>query len=206
MAANEMREPLDHFLPTGSWGSGRDFDILYIGKDKEKAREVLAAAYEELSSQLIAESSGPGSILVTATRPPASFRRVPRSLSPESMAIVLSDLPDFGYADLEKLKRWARSQLANGIPPGAIEEQLALMLRENMLSNIEAQLTSSGLDYYRGVDGQQWWVDHYLKNPEKVRLFGFDNCQLQLNLTYTAWLTRIDDFRKLECHSLEGDL
>ena len=168
-AAVRMGEPEAFFGATGSWKPGRDMDMVYFGKRIDEARTQVRTAFEEMTAELIATRGAGDEILASA-----AGIGVPRSLSTETMSLVVSDVPDFGYKALEQTYWDVRNALAKGESPEKAAKMLHDQIWEALGKNFEAHIASTSPDMYRGAAGQQWWGEAYLKDPQKMRTFVFD--------------------------------
>ena len=168
-AAARMGEPEAVFGATGSWKPGRDMDMVYFGKRIEDARGKVNQAFEEATSAIIAKNIAGDEILASARN-----LQVPRKLSMDTMSLVVSDVPDFGYKDLERMYLGIRDALARGESPASVQKKLHEDLWTALGKNFEAHIASTSPDMYRGAAGQEWWSRMYLESPEKMRIFMFD--------------------------------
>ena len=92
----------------------------------------------------------------------------------DTMSLVVSDVPDFGYKDLERMYLGIRDALARGESPASVQKKLHEDLWTALGKNFEAHIASTSPDMYRGAAGQEWWSRMYLESPEKMRIFMFD--------------------------------
>ncbi len=168
-AAEAMGEPADIFLASGSCKPGRDIDLLYVGKDTRRARQAIDTAIAGTTAGIL--SKGGGDPLLQAAR--AQGLSVPGSLSSSAMDVVASDLPNFGYKDLDDALAKARAVQKSG--GGDAGEVLRKEMHEALKRNLDAQVASSAKDMYRGGAGQRFFVTSYLGDPEKVRRIAFEN-------------------------------
>ena len=176
-AALEMKEAESLFGATGSWNPGRDMDVIYFGKNGDVAAATVASAYERASENMMS-ALVPNDPILKMYR---DFRKglpgfeIPGKLTADSMAMVTTQLPDFGYGDLEKAYKNAREILAQGGSKEAVMAQFNKQVREAMAKNFRAHFdTARHPDYYRGASGQDWFTKTYLENPEKMRTFAVD--------------------------------
>ena len=176
-AALEMKEAESLFGATGSWNPGRDMDVIYFGKNGDVAAAKVASAYERASENMMSAlvPNDPILKMYREFRKGAPGFEIPGRLSADSMAMVTTQLPDFGYGDLEKAYRNAREILARGGSKEEIMAQFNRQVREAMARNLRAHFdTSTHPDYYRGASGQDWFRQTYLENPDKMRTFAVD--------------------------------
>ncbi|HWR57425.1 MAG TPA: hypothetical protein VN328_00935, partial [Thermodesulfovibrionales bacterium] len=95
IAAQTLNEAESVFAATGSWNPGRDMDILYLGKNGDRAAATISSSYETVT----------GGILAGAENDPIlrQYRgEIPGRLTAESLTVCTTELPNYGYADLEK--------------------------------------------------------------------------------------------------------
>lgn len=168
MAARKLNEPGSMFAATGSWKPGRDMDIIYFGKHGDHAATVISESYETATGRILA-TAGDDPIL-------QSFRRtggtLPRSLSSESLAVCTTELPDYGYSDLEKAYKKAKEAIAKGESREDVLNAFRNDARKAMQSNVKAHFAAmSNPDYYAGATGQEWFRKTYLDDTEKMRVF-----------------------------------
>ena len=167
-AAEKLGEPKNYFGATGSWKAGSDMDVIYFGNQTEGARSALNESYERQSRKILA-SVDADEILKEITD-----LEVPSALSAESMSVVTSSLPDFGFDDLSKA--WEEAQEA--VKRGESREQIMRRFYEKveaaLAKNAEAHVASTAKDMYHGATGQFWLWEDYLTDPKKMRLFAFD--------------------------------
>ena len=92
---------------------------------------------------------------------------IPKSLTSAAMDVVASDLPNFGYKDLNEALSKAREvqKAGNGDAIAVLKKEM----HEALKRNLDAQVASSAKDMYRGGAGQRFFVVSYLGDPEKVR-------------------------------------
>ena len=169
-AAREMGEADAVFGATGSWNPGRDIDIIYFGKNTAGAKKHVADAYERATANLLAAHAESDDILKYIKNEVP----IPKSLSSETMSIVVSDLPNFGYKDLEKAWLNAKEAVARGESRQNIMQQFYEQVRESLANNFEAHIATTAPDMYRGAEGQEWYKKTYLENPDKMRTFSID--------------------------------
>lgn len=168
-AAEAMGEPADIFLASGSCKPGRDIDLLYVGRDTRRARQAIDTAIAGTTAGVL--SRGGGDPLLQAAR--TKGLTVPGSLSSSAMDVVASDLPNFGYKDLDDALAKARAVQKSG--SGDAGEVLRKEMHEALKRNLDAQVASSAKDMYRGGAGQRFFVTSYLGDPQKVRRIAFEN-------------------------------
>lgn len=168
-AAEAMGEPADIFLASGSCKPGRDIDLLYVGKDTRRARQTIDQAIAGTTAGILAK--GAGDPLLQAAR--KQGLGVPGSLSSSAMDVVASDLPNFGYKDLDDALAKARAAQKSG--GGGAGDVLRREMHEALKRNLDAQVASSAKDMYRGGAGQRFFVTSYLGDPQKVRRIAFEN-------------------------------
>jgi hypothetical protein len=168
MAARSLNEAGAVFAATGSWKPGRDMDIIYFGKNGDHAAARISESYEVVTGQIL-KSAEDDPIL-------QSFRRtggaIPSSLPTECLAVCTTELPDYGYSDLEKAYKKAKEALARGEPRDEILKTFRNETRAAMESNVKAHFAAmSNPDYYAGATGQEWFRKTYLNDTEKMRVF-----------------------------------
>lgn len=168
-AAEALGEPADIFLASGSCKPGRDIDLLYVGKDTRKARQAIDQAIAGTTAVILAKG-GEDPLLQAARKQGLS---VPRSLSSSAMDVVASDLPNFGYKDINDALAKAREVQKSG--SGDAGEILKKEMHEALKRNLDAQVASSAKDMYRGGAGQRFFVTSYLGDPQKVRRIALEN-------------------------------
>jgi tetratricopeptide (TPR) repeat protein len=171
-AARELKEPKSVFGATGSWNPGRDADIIYFGKDTDTAKDLVNKNYEQATAKLLAGQGEFDPILQSIKQ--KGDIPIPKSLSTETMSIVVSDLPDFGYKDLENAYLNAKKALAKGKPNREIIQDICAQVKASLAQNFEAHIASTAPDMYRGAAGQAWFKGEYLRNPERMRTFEFN--------------------------------
>ena len=163
-AAARLGEPEAIFGATGSWNPGRDMDMVYFGKNIEKARTQVDGAFEQVTAEILSRD-GPGDEILRS----APGIAIPDRLSRETMSLVVSDVPDFGYKDLERAYMTAKEAFARGESREVVMKRLHQQIWEALGKNYEAHIASTAPDMYRGAGGQQWWSADYLENPQKMR-------------------------------------
>jgi hypothetical protein len=176
-AALEMKEAESLFGATGSWNPGRDMDVIYFGKNGDAAAVKVASAYERASENMMSAlvPNDPILKMYREFRKGAPAFEIPGRLTADSMAMVTTQLPDFGYGDLDKAYKNARDILARGGSKEEVMAQFNKQVREAMAQNFRAHFdTSTHPDYYRGASGQDWFKQTYLENPDKMRTFAVD--------------------------------
>ncbi len=162
-AAVAMGESTDKFLASGSCKPGRDIDLLYIGKDKVRARQCIDAAIEKTTERILAEGADDALLKLARDQKIA----VPTSLTSSALDVVASDLPNFGYKDIRDALAQARAVQQSG-GTNALEV-LQAKLQEALEQNLLAQVDSQAKDMYRGAVGQRFFALNYLGDPDKVR-------------------------------------
>ncbi|WP_321276695.1 hypothetical protein [Thiomicrorhabdus indica] len=163
LAAENMNEDAGKFLASGSCKPGRDVDLLYVGTDIKKAKKSIDSAIVSTTREYLAKGAD-DPILKAAV---GKGFTIPKSLDSKAMDVVTSDLPDFGYLDMNnaitKARQAAKAGDANAIK--TLKDDLIKSLQKNL----DAQVGSMAEDMYRGAAGQRFFALNYLGNPEKVR-------------------------------------
>ena len=165
-AAAKLGEPEAIFGATGSWNPGRDMDMVYFGKNIEGARTQVNGAFEQITAEILSRDGAGDEILRSAPG-----IAIPDRLSRETMSLVVSDVPDFGYKDLERAYLSAKEAFERGESREMVMKRLRNQIWEALGKNYEAQIASTAPDMYRGAGGQEWWSANYLENPQKMRTF-----------------------------------
>ncbi len=168
-AAQAMGEPDDIFLASGSCKPGRDIDLLYVGKDVSTARKSIESAILQTTTDLLAQNAD-DPLLKAAIK---QELKIPKGITSSAMDVVASDLPNFGYEDLNKALAKARDIKKSG--SGDAIATLKREMHDALRRNLDAQLSSSAKDMYRGGAGQRFFATSYLGDPEKVRRISLDN-------------------------------
>ena len=165
-AAAKLGEPEAIFGATGSWKPGRDMDMVYFGKNIRKARLQVNASFEEITADILSRH-GPGDEILRS----AAGIAIPDRLSTGTMSLVVSDVPDFGYKDLERAYLGAKEAFERGESREMVMKRLRDHFWEGLGKNYEAHMASTAPDMYRGAGGQEWWSANYLENPQKMQTF-----------------------------------
>gem|GEM_PF-2375324 len=171
MAAKKLNEAGSVFAATGSWKPGRDMDIIYFGKNGDLAASTISDSYETVTGRILADA-GDDPIL-------RSFQQtggtIPRALPAECLAVCTTELPNYGYSDLQKAYKKAQEALARGESKEEIMKAFQNEIRTAMGSNMKAHFAAaSNPDYYAGATGQEWFRKTYLNDTEKMRVFAQD--------------------------------
>ncbi len=162
-AAESMGESADMFLASGSCKPGRDIDLLYVGKDVRKARSSIESAILQTTTDLLVQNADDPLLKAAAKQ----NLDIPKGLTSSAMDVVASDLPNFGYEDLNKALAKARDIQKSG--SGDAIATLQREMHDALKRNLDAQVASSAKDMYRGGAGQRFFATSYLGDPEKVR-------------------------------------
>jgi len=171
MAAKKLNEAGSVFAATGSWKPGRDMDIIYFGKNGDLAAGTISDSYETVTGRILA-NAGDDPIL-------RSFQQtggtIPRALPAECLAVCTTELPNYGYSDLQKAYKKAQEALTRGESKEEILKTFQNEIRTAMGSNMKAHFAAaSNPDYYAGATGQEWFRKTYLNDTEKMRVFAQD--------------------------------
>ena len=173
-AALELGEADSMFGATGSWKAGSDMDIIYFGKNGDAAAAKVGEVYERASGNMIAALS-PNDPILRAYRTANPATVVPSKLTAQSMAIVTTELPDFGYDELRKVYAEAQEALKRGASPEEVMQAFNNRVKDAMAKNMKAHFEAArDPDYYRGATGQEWFKKNYLEDPKKMRTFTID--------------------------------
>ncbi|MFQ3574595.1 MAG: hypothetical protein SNJ53_08205, partial [Thermodesulfovibrionales bacterium] len=169
--ANAIGDTTSMFGAIGSWKPGRDMDVVYFGKKTSKAKETLTKTFDSILSRIISEGLQNDDLIKSLV---AKGFIMPKDISSKTMSFGLLELPDFGYGKMGSVFEKGLNAHKQGIDGNVILKKMEGEFLEAMLDNFEAHIatTASG-DFYRGVSGQQWFMENYLRNPEKMRVFEF---------------------------------
>jgi len=166
MAARKLNEAESLFAATGSWKPGRDMDIIYFGRNGDSAANAISTSYETVTGRIL-DNVQNDPILRSYAGP------LPRALPAECLAVCTTELPNYGYRDLQKAYQKAKEALARGESREDILNALRTEIRQAMESNIKAHFAAAANpDYYAGATGQEWFRKTYLNDKEKMRVFG----------------------------------
>lgn len=168
-AAKSMGEEGDRFFASGSCAPSRDIDLLYVGEDVKKAKENIESAINRVTRDILSEADDDPFIKALIKK----NIKIPESLNSKIMDVVTSDLPDFGFLDMNTAIAKARAAAKAGDPDAV--KNLSRDLLGSLQKNLDAQVKSMGKDMYRGAAGQRFFALNYLGDPEKVRRFVKDN-------------------------------
>ena len=164
-SARQLGEAEAAFAATGSWKPGRDMDIVYMGKKGNAAAEAIARNYEGHSVSFLA-SADADPILKSYSG------AIPRQLTTQSLAVCTTELPNFGYDDLNKAYIQAKRALARGESKDEILATMRRDIQQAMSNNMNAHFAAqANPDYYAGATGQDWFRKTYLDNPDRMRTF-----------------------------------
>jgi len=168
MAARMLNEADAVFAATGSWNPGRDADILYLGGNGDRAASAVESSFETVTGRMLANAENDPILR-------AFGGDIPKSLSTSTLAVCTTELPNYGYRDLNNAYKKAKDILARG---GSSEDVIRLFkedVRRSMTTNVKAHFAAaSNPDYYGGATGQEWFRKTYLDNPDRTRVFAQD--------------------------------
>ena len=168
MAAAMLNEADAVFAATGSWKPGRDADILYLGPNGDRAAAAVESSFETVTENLLKNAENDAILK-------AFPGDIPTRLSTSTLAVCTTELPNYGYRDLNSAYKKAKDLLARG---GSKDDVIRLFTdeaRRAMTSNVKAHFAAAANpDYYGGATGQTWFKETYLDNPDRTRVFAQD--------------------------------